>query len=162
MLCSKLSKRKKRDQNALDNALSQLSKTVQEHDEMLADHLREAIKLYINEILSYFFTYISCLCLVTAKGIAHIFSSGMKCFISKRMVSEGKKKGKVKNTKNKCLLQFNTAFAEGSELISERLGNLQTLANDMQDHVPEETEKLIEESKPEARLQELRKACSYS
>eukprot|EP01087_Luapelamoeba_hula_P007194 TRINITY_DN1746_c3_g2_i2.p1 TRINITY_DN1746_c3_g2~~TRINITY_DN1746_c3_g2_i2.p1 ORF type:complete len:373 (-),score=85.76 TRINITY_DN1746_c3_g2_i2:624-1742(-) len=114
--CARLAKRKKRDQNQLDNAIQSLSRTVSEHDAMLADHLREIIRM-------------------DRKRFCHYIQQW-----------------------NEVLLQHTDMFEAGSALIGERLGTLQQLANETQDHIPEAAERLIQDSKPEQALSQLKKA----
>jgi len=113
--CRKLAKKKKRDQNALDNALSDLSKSIESHDNMLADNLRQIIRIDRKRFCTY-----------------------------------------IQNW-NEVMINQAEGFAEGSELIAEKLPVLQRLALTT-DAIPESQETLIRESRPETALEQLRSA----
>jgi len=111
----KLAKKKKKDQRQLDEALAALSKSVEAHDVMLADALREAVILDRHRFCAYISAW------------------------------------------NAVLLGESEVFDAGFKLLAEKMPDLQALADDTAESIPEEVVQLIKESRPEAALKQLEK-----
>jgi len=111
----KLAKKKKKDQRALDDALAGLSKSVEAHDAMLAESLRNVVILDRTRFCNYIKAW------------------------------------------NEVLISESECYKAGSELVAEKLPELQALADDTAERIPDEVLRLISESKPEAALKQLEK-----